>query len=132
MNDSVDDAEVDAEQALPHRTNPPYDAPDAATLIDAVRSYLHDDLMPRSSGADRWLLRVAANALTIAAREITLGPEHHAAHGERLASLGVSSDRELSEAIRAGAFDDRWAEVAVAVRASVADSLSVANPDYAV
>ncbi len=120
----------DVERALPDRTNAPYDAPDAATLIDAVRAYLHDDLMPRSSGADRWVLRVAANALAIASREVTYGQGHQAAHAERLAALGVADDHALSEAIRGGAFDDRWDEVAAAVRASVADSLSVANPTY--
>ena len=116
---------------LPERTNAPYDAPDAGALIEAVRRYLHDDLMPRSDGADRWVLRVAANALAIAGREVELGPEHRASHEARLRSLGVDSDRELSEAIRAGTFDDRWDEVASVVRAGVAASLAVANPGYA-
>ncbi len=117
--------------ALPDRRNHPYDEPDAVALIAAVRHYLHDDLLPRTEGPDRWVLRVAANALAIAEREVTLGPEHRGAHAERLARLGVGSDRELAEAIRAGAFDDRWDEVASAVRASVADSLAVADPDHA-
>ena len=116
--------------ALPRRTNEPYDAPDAATLVGAVRGYLHDELMPRTEDPDRWLLRVAANALAIAEREIRLGPTHRLAHQERLASLGVTSDRELAEAIRDGVFDNRWDEVADAVRASVADSIAVANPDH--
>lgn len=116
---------------LPERTNAPYDAPDAQQLIAAVRDYLHHDLMPRSSGADRWLLRVAANALAIAGREIQHAPAHQASHGARLAGLGVASDRDLCDAIRTGDFDDRWDEVAGAVRASIADSLIVANPGYA-
>lgn len=115
---------------LPERTNQPYDAPDAAALVGAVRSYLHDDLLPRTEGADRWLLRIAANALAIAEREVAAGEAHRAAHAARLAGLGVTSDRELSEGIRAGDFDHRWDEVAAAVRASVADSLSVANPRH--
>ena len=116
---------------LPGRTNAPYDAPDAQQLIAAVHNYLHDDLMPRSSGADRWLLRVAANALAIAGREIQHAPAHRAGHGARLAELGAASDRDLCHAIRTGDFDDRWDEVAGAVRAAIADSLSVANPGYA-
>lgn len=119
-------------EPLPARTNHPYDAPDAVALVRAVSTYLHDDLLPRSDGADRWILRVAANALAIAAREIEYGEAHRNAHRARLEALGVATDEELAAAIRAGDFDDRWAEVSAAVSASVRDSLDVANPAYAV
>lgn len=122
--------EAHDDRRLPARTNAPYDAPEAPELIGAVRDYLQD-LMGRSTGADRWLLRVAANALTIAQREVANGPTDTQAHQARLEALGVSSDHELSAAIRAGDFDDRWDEVATAVRASVAASLAVANPNHA-
>ncbi len=121
-----------SEWRLPERRNQPYDEPDALALVGAVRAYLRDELLDRVEGPDRWLVRVAANALAIAEREVRLGAGHRAAHGERLAELGVSSDRELAEAIRSGAFDDRWDEVLGSVRASVADSMAVANPDYGV
>ena len=121
----------DAEdEALPARTNEPYDAPDAAALISVVRAYLGEDLLDRTEGHDRWLLRIAANALAIAEREIRLGPQHRRNHAERLASLGMSSDRQLAGAIRAGDLDHQIDEVAAVVKASVADSLDVANPDY--
>ena len=129
MTDRSEDNAVEA-APLPDRTNQPYDAPDAAALVGAVQSYLHDDLLPRATGADRWLVRVAANALAIAARELELGPVHQQAHRARLAALGVADDASLGEAIRAGAFDDRWDEVRQAISASVADSLLVANPGY--
>lgn len=116
--------------ALPERTNEPYDAPSAGVLIEAVRSYLADDLMPRSSGADRWTLRVAANALAIAAREVELGAEHRAAHRERLARFGATTDAELSALIRSGTLDDRWDEVRAAVAATVDDKLDVASPAH--
>ena len=115
---------------LPGRLNEPYDAPDAATLIGAVRSYLHDDLLHRAEGPDRWLLRIAANALAVAEREVRLGPEHRLRHSERLASLGVASERGLAEAIRSGHLDHRLSEVLEVVRGTVLDSLKVANPDY--
>ncbi|MGH9112262.1 MAG: DUF6285 domain-containing protein, partial [Acidimicrobiales bacterium] len=54
-----------------------------------------------------------------------------AAHAERLAALGLSSEAELAAAIRSGRLDDRWDDVAAAVRATVADKLAVASPDYA-
>jgi len=121
--------EQPAPLALPERHNHPYDEPDAVALIGAVREYL-DALMERSSGSDRWLLRISANALGIASREIELGPDHRSAHTARLAELGVANDRQLAELIRSGELDHRWDEVRDAIAASVADSLAVANPAY--
>ena len=115
---------------LPPRSSPPLDAPDAHALIAAVIDYLRDDLMPRTVGADRWNLRIAANALTVAVREVSDGPAAVGAHRERLAELGYADDRELSEAIRNGDVDDRFGEVLDAVAAAVADSLAIANPGY--
>ncbi len=117
-------------RGLPPRSAPPLDAPDAHALIGAVIDYLRDDLMPRTEGADRWNLRIAANALTVAAREVADGPAAVDAHRERLAELGYANDRELSEAIRNGDVDDRLREVLEAVAAAVADSLAIANPGY--
>jgi Arc/MetJ family transcription regulator len=42
----------------------------------------------------------------------------------------VADDAELAAAIRRGDLDDRYAEVAAAVRATVRDKLLVANPKY--
>lgn len=113
---------------LPPRTNEPYDAPSGADLIEAVRRYLADDLMPRTDGADRWLLRVAANALAIASREHEHGEGHRAEHTQRLAALGVANDAELSAAIRSGSLDHRSDDVRAALVASVRDKLAVHNP----
>jgi hypothetical protein len=44
--------------------------------------------------------------------------------------VGVTSDAELAEAIRAGRLDDRAEEVAAVVGASVAAKLAVAHPGY--
>ncbi|NND75688.1 MAG: hypothetical protein HKN44_11845 [Ilumatobacter sp.] len=118
------------DSALPERTSPPLDAPDAAALIDAVAAWLHDDLLPRSQGADRWTLRIAANALGVAAREVVAGPAAVEAHAARLAALGYDTERALCAAIREGIEDDRFHEVLDAVAASVADGLAIANPTY--
>ena len=112
------------------RPNWPHDVPDAGELIEAVRDYLADDLGPRVDGRDRWLVRIAANALTIAAREIESGPADAAAHAERLASLGVDSDAELAAQIHRGEFDDRGSEIAAALWATTLEKLAVANPTY--
>lgn len=115
----------------PPRANWPHDVPGAGELVEAVRRYLADDLGPRSEGRDRFLLRVASNALAIAVREIEAGPADAAAHTARLADLGVASEQELAEAVRAGDFDDRWPELADALWATTLDKLAVANPRYA-
>jgi hypothetical protein len=112
------------------RANWPHDAPGPAELVEAVRAYLADDLGPRSVGRDRFLLRVAANALAIVGREIASGPADAVAHAERLTRLGVASEAELAAAIRTGGFDGRWDELADALWATTLDKLAVANPRY--
>lgn len=112
------------------RINWPHDVPDAGELVEAVRDYLRDDLGPRTEGRDKFLLRVAANALSIAAREISALPADSKAHAERLAQLGVDSELGLSRAISTGALDDRRGEVADMLWATTLDKLAVANPDY--
>ena len=112
------------------RSNWPHDVPDARELVEAVRDYLQDDLGPRTEGRDRFILRVAANALSIAAREIAALPADAAAHAERLAALGVESEQALSTAISDGSLDDRRADLADVLWATTLDKLAVANPGY--
>lgn len=120
-----------SDAALPRRGSEPLDAPDGAALIEAVATWLHDELLPRSEGADRWHLRIAANALRVAGREAREGPALLAAHHERLQQLGYADDRELCGAIRAGVEDMRFADVLDAIGLSIAESLRIANPRYA-
>lgn len=108
----------------------PHDLPDAAGLLEAVREFLERDAMPALDGRLRFHARVAANALAIVQREIELGPAQAEAHRARLARLGFGSDAELAAAIRDGRADDRYHEIAAAVRETVRDKLLVANPRY--
>lgn len=112
------------------RENWPHDVPDARELVEAVRDYLQDDLGPRAEGRDRFILRVASNALSIAAREIAALPADSAIHAERLASIGVDSEQALSEAITDGRLDDRLSDLAEVLWATTLDKLAVANPAY--
>lgn len=112
------------------RTNWPHDVPSAAELVAAVRDYLADDLGPRSEGRDRFLLRVAVNALAIAAREIDALPADAAAHAAMLAEFDVESEADLSAAIREGDLDDRRGELASALWLTTLAKLAVANPGY--
>jgi len=113
------------------RANAPHDAPSAAELVEAVREFLEGDVANATEGRVRFHARVAARVLAIVERELGSADRMSAEHAERLASLGFASEAELAAAIRSGACDDRWDEVAAVVRATVADKLAVANPDYA-
>ena len=108
----------------------PFGRPTAAELVEAVREYLERSVMERSEGGARFEARVARNALSTVERQLVLGPALEAAHRDRLAALGFDDDRALAAAIRAGTFDDDWAEVAAAVAAAARDQLLVANPGY--
>jgi hypothetical protein len=114
----------------PPRTNWPHDVPDARELVEAVRDYLADDLGLRAEGRDRFLLRVAANALSIAARELAAMPEDSDTHAERLAMFDVASEQKLSDLIRSGGLDDRRPELAAALWETTLSKLAVANPNY--
>ncbi|MDD9371857.1 MAG: DUF6285 domain-containing protein [Acidimicrobiales bacterium] len=100
-------------------------------MVEAVREFLEDDVMAATEGRVRFHARVAGRALAIVERELAAGAAPERAHAARLAALGYGTEAELAAAIRSGALDDRWDEVAAAVRATVADKLAVANPSYA-
>jgi aminoglycoside phosphotransferase (APT) family kinase protein len=52
----------------------PHGRPTASELLDAVRQFLTDQVMPTTAGQLAFHARVAANVLSIVAREIELGP----------------------------------------------------------
>ena len=104
--------------------------PTAEELVEAVREFLERDVMAQTSGALQFHARVAVNALAAVERELREGAAMGEAHASRLAALGFSTEGELADAIRSGSLDDRYDEVAAAVRATVRDKLAVANPRY--
>jgi len=112
--------------------------PTAAELLEAVRDFLERDVVGVDEPSARvgFHARVAANALAIVERELTLGPDLEAAdHGRLQDLLGRDGSlpelhTELARAIRAGIFDARRDEVAAAVRESVRAKLLVSNPRY--
>ncbi len=108
----------------------PHDAPTAAQLVEAVREFLEGDVAAVTEGRVRFHARVAANVCAIVERELALGPGQAEAEAARLASLGVPDEAVLAASIRRGDLDDRYAEVAAAVRETVRDKLLVANPRY--
>jgi aminoglycoside phosphotransferase (APT) family kinase protein len=59
---------------LPSSEPAPYGRPTASELLEAVREFLTDQVMPGTSGQLAFHARVAANVLGTVAREIELGP----------------------------------------------------------
>ena len=112
----------------------PHDPPSVAQLVEAVREWLENQVMPSVSGAMQFNARVAANVLAIVERELALGPEQDEAHTAGLRALGCADDAELASKIREGLFTQGDGNVRDDVEKFVFDSvvakLRVANPRY--
>ena len=74
--------------------------------------------------------RVVATVLSTVERELAVGPAMAAAHAARLAALGVASERDLADRIKAGEWSTDDRALLDAVRQTVVDKLAVANPKY--
>ena len=87
------------------------DRPSAVELLQAVRSFIQDQAIPRLEGRAAFHARIAVNALAIVERGLELGSAQDAAERERLeAMLGRKGtldtlNRELCRRIRTGEVD---------------------------
>ncbi len=106
-----------------------YGVPTAAELVEAVVDFLEKDVAGELSGRRRFHLRVAVNALKIVKRQLELNTENMQTRREVFSALGVSSERELAEAIKTGETQDS-ADLRDALRALVTARLQVNNPTY--
>lgn len=124
------------------------DRPTAMELLEAMREFLEDEVLPDLKGRRRFHMRVVLNLLGILAREWEHEETMVRNEWARLAALLRSENqppesasarraavadlnRHLASRVRRGEFDTRWVEVMTALRATVADKLRVANPLYA-
>ncbi|HVZ68467.1 MAG TPA: DUF6285 domain-containing protein, partial [Rhizomicrobium sp.] len=84
------------------------DQPSILELVNVVRDFIEKRAMPELKGHTAFHARVAANALGIVSRELSLGPKMLAEERERLAKLlghdGMLDElnRELCRRIREG------------------------------
>lgn len=126
------------------------DRPDARELLEAVRAFLEEQVVPVLEGTRQFHVRVAANVLAIVGRELAHGDEGLRVEWRRLtALLGApagevpeggaalveavrSLNDTLAERIRAGDADgEPWrARVLAHLRATSDDRLAIANPKY--
>tara|TARA_Y100001936_G_scaffold114119_1_gene111965 strand:- start:104 stop:502 length:399 start_codon:yes stop_codon:yes gene_type:complete len=118
--------------ALPPRGNSPYDAPSAHQLIEAVNILISGEIGEEISPTQKWKLRIASNALGIASREIQNIREDRKALRSILESLQMETEKDLSEAIRAGVFDDSLKDIHAQLVPLVDKKIMVANPSYLV
>jgi hypothetical protein len=113
------------------------DQPSAIELLQAVRSFLQDQAIPRLEGRAAFHARVAVNALAIVERGLELGPAQDAAEQERLeVMLGCTGtldelNRELCRRIRAGEMDLDTVGLAEHLRETTLAKLAVDQPRYA-
>ena len=125
------------------------DRPSVRELLDAVRAFLEEDVVPALEGPRQFQARVAANVLAIVGRELAGEEASLLAEWQRMARLtgGASEPPPRLEALRAavregtaalaerirrgdadaGPFRDA---VRAHVRATVEDKLRVANPRF--
>jgi hypothetical protein len=76
----------------------PHGVPTTAELVEAVREFLEQDVMPAGDPRVRYLARVSANVLAQCERELALGPAQIRVQARLelggLAALGLRDDRE--------------------------------------
>lgn len=106
--------------------------PTAQALVAGVARWL-----PLDGSASAFGLRVARNALEIAARDMALGPAADARAAARIAALlGRDGDRDtldrlLVEAIRSGAIAPGEPRLIAHLKACAIDALAIDQPKYA-
>jgi hypothetical protein len=108
----------------------PHDAPTSVQMVEAVREWLENDVMPAVDGRLNFHTRVAINMLAMVEREAALGEQQRVDHEHRLKEIGAVDDAELARRIRDGEFDDSLHDVMIVLKDSIRDKLLVANPKY--
>lgn len=108
----------------------PHDAPTSVQMVEAVREWLENDVMPAVEGRLNFHARVAINMLAMVEREAALGDKQRIDHEARLAQIGAADDVELARRIREGEFDGSLPQVMGVLKDSIRDKLLVANPKY--
>ena len=113
------------------------DQPSPLELLQAVRSFIQDQAIPRLEGRAAFHARIAVNALAIVERALEHGPGQDAAESERLeALLGHAGsldglNRELCSRIRAGELDLETPGLAEHLRETTLEKVAVDQPRYA-
>lgn len=112
------------------------DQPSMLELVNAVRDFIEKRAMPELKGHTAFHARVAANALGIVARELSLGPKVLGEEHERLKKLlgrdGTLDElnRELCRRIREGSMGLNTPDLAAHLEQTVRDKVAIDQPNY--
>jgi hypothetical protein len=112
------------------------DQPSMRELVEAVRDFIEQKAMPELKGHTAFHARVAANALSIVARELDMGPKSAEEERARLAALlgrdgGLDElNRELCKRIRSGAFDLNTPGLADHLAVTTREKVLIDQPGY--
>ncbi|CAN5694525.1 hypothetical protein BH10ACT3_BH10ACT3_09610 [soil metagenome] len=104
--------------------------PTSLELVQAVREFLTEQVMPSTDGLVSFHTRVAANVLATVERELVVGAAQQVARHATLDGLGLGSEHALADAVREGTFDGRAAQLVEVLATGVVARLSVANPRH--
>ena len=110
-----------------------HDRPSRIDILELVAATLNDDIgaaLTPGQGRSRYLLRVCANLLGIAARELSSGTAATDEVLGLLGTLGCDSERELAEQLRAGTLSYLDDVVRRTMTTAVLARLLIANPRY--
>jgi hypothetical protein len=112
------------------------DQPSVLELVTAVRDFLEQRAMPELKGHTAFHARVAANALSIVARELEQGGQSARAERARLvALLGHDDDlmalnRQLCSSIRSGRITLDTPGLAEHLALTTRDKVEIDQPNY--
>lgn len=125
---------IQLDQSRPSTTQAPTEGlhgrPTAEELLQAVREFLTEQVMPSTEGNLSFHARVASNVIAMVERELVLGPQQDQQRATSLRELGVGSERELAASIRSGGFSDNRVALLELLADGVLSSLLVARPTY--
>lgn len=115
------------------------DRPDTVELLEAVATFLREQVVPATEGQVAFHARVAANTLDIVRREVQLGPTAQASELARLhALLGPAAPADLADAnrllctrIATGELDAATPGLIDHLRQTTRDKLAIDQPGYA-
>ena len=113
------------------------DQPSMRELVEAVRDFIEQKAMPELKGHTAFHARVAANALSIVARELERGPKSAEDERTRLkALLGHDGsldtlNRELCKRIRSGEFTLETQGLAQHLAITTREKVGIDQPGYA-
>lgn len=113
------------------------DEPTPQELLTSVAAWMRNELLPVAPAGTAFHLRVAANAIDLALRQLAQGPGNDAAELARLQGLlGTTGDlatlnAALAQGLASGVIDGDAPEVVQHLYAATLEKLAVDQPGYA-